>query len=163
MPLNNLMEIYILQLAEQLAAEEKYIKATAKVPAAVITDELRSAVSPAATEIENHVSRLSRAGKSCGLKKKAQLTALDKEMLHLLKTVLKGPQSMLKDARTLDALRSLYLLKVARYDALWQMAVAVGQTEYAPLLEQSAKDNQNTVAYLNQIAQNIVYPAALKA
>jgi len=159
---STLTEIYKSLLAEQLAAEKKYQKSFSKIPASAQTDELKSAVSPDATDIESHISRLSRAMESVKQKSQTQIPALDETLLENLKQCLGKGSSLVKDTGILNILLAIFNLKVARYESLHRMATAIEQPEYALLLEQCSKDNQNTFAYLNQIAQNIIYPEMQK-
>jgi len=157
-----LTEIYKGMLAEQLAAEKKYQKLFSKMPASVQTDELKSAIAPNATDIESHISRLSRAMESVKQKSQTQVPAIDETMLESLKQSVGKGSSLVKDTGILHTLLAIFNLKVARYESLQRMATAIDQAEYALLLEQCGKDNQNTAAYLNQIAQNIIYPEMQK-
>ncbi|MET1054157.1 MAG: DUF892 family protein [Pedobacter sp.] len=155
----NLTETFKTMLSEQLAAEKKYFKILDKLTKAVYTDELQLAISPGETDIESHISRLSRA--MAAVKQKAQVasSAIDEELLNTLKTAAAGKTtSLAKDLTLLEIFKLIYTLKVCRYDSLYRMAAVLGHEEYAMLLEQCSKDNQNTYAYLNQISQNVVYP-----
>jgi len=157
-----LIEIYKGMLAEQLAAEKKYQKSFTKISTSAQTDELKSAIAPDATDIENHISRLSRAMESVKQKSQPQVSAIDETLLESLKQSMGKGISLVKDTGILHTLLGIFNFKVARYESLHRMATAIGQTEYALLLEQCSKDNQNTLAYLNQIAQNIIYPEMQK-
>jgi len=50
--------------------------------------------------------------------------------------------------------------KIASYSVLQPIAVELGLEQASMLLEQCLRDEKNTAAYLNQIAQNITNPAA---
>lgn len=160
--INNLTEVFKTCLSEQLAAEKKYIKALEKLPKVLLTDELKSAISPQATDIENHISRLSRALDAVKQKPQSAISSIDEELLNLLKAPAGKAASLLKDIQLLHTLKLVFTVKVSRYESLYQMAVALGHEEYALLLEQCSKDNQNTFAYLNQVAQNVIYPEVQK-
>jgi len=157
-----LTEIYKSLVAEQLAAEKKYQKSFSKIQASAQTDELKSAIAPDATDIENHISRLSRAMESVKQKAQTQISAIDETLLESLKQSSGKGSSLAKDAGILQILFAVFSIKVARYESLHRMASAIEQPEYALLLEQCGKDNQNTLSYLNQIAQNIIYPEMQK-
>jgi len=159
----NLNEVFKTCLSEQLAAEKKYMKALEKLPKVLLTDELKSAISPQATDIDSHLSRLTRAMEAVKQKPQAVISSVDEELLNTLKTVAGKGASLLKDVQILHVLKLIFILKVSRYESLNQMAAALGHEEYAMLLEQCSKDNQNTFAYLNQVVQNVIYPEAQKA
>ncbi|CAM3959368.1 Ferritin-like metal-binding protein YciE [Pedobacter westerhofensis] len=160
--INNLTEVFKTCLSEQLAAEKKYIKALEKLPKVLLTDELKSAISPQATDIESHISRLSRALEAVKQKPQAAISSIDEELLNMLKAATGKGTSLMKDIQMMQTLKLIFTVKVSRYESLYQMAAALGHEEYAPLLEQCSKDNQNTFAYLNQVAQNVIYPELQK-
>lgn len=154
----NLTENFKTMLSEQLAAEKKYSKFFEKLPKSIYTDEMRLAISPAETDIESHISRLTRAMASLKQKPQAASSGIDEEMLQNLKATAGKGTSLGKDMELLEILKLIYTTKVSRYDSLYRIAAALGQEEYAMLLEQCSRDNQNTYAYLNQISQNVIYP-----
>ena len=157
----NLAEVFKFMLAEQLAAEKKYQKFFDKLPKLIYTDEMRLAISPGETDIESHISRLSRAMETLQQKTTSNLADPDQKFLESLKTVSAGKTvSLYKDIQLLEIFKALYNFKVSRYDSLYRMAAVLGHEEYAMLLEQCSKDNQNTYAYLNQVSQNVIYPEA---
>jgi ferritin-like metal-binding protein YciE len=153
-----LTDVFKTMLAEQLAAEKKYHKFFDKLPKLIHTDEIRLAISPGETDIESHMSRLTRTLQSVKHKASSTLPVFEDELLKTLKSAAGKSASLLKDLQLLEILKTVYNLKVSRYDSLYRMAAALGLEEYAILLEQCSKDNQNTYAYLNQISQNVIYP-----
>ena len=158
----DLNQFYKTMLAEQLAAEKKYMKLFNQLTRLIHTDEIRLAISPAETDIESHISRLSRAMKAAKHKVAAPLSGIDSELLKTLKASAGKGSSLLKDVEMIGTLKLIYSAKVSRYDSLYRMATVLLHEEYAGLLEQCSKDNQNTYAYLNQIAQNVLYPELSK-
>jgi ferritin-like metal-binding protein YciE len=154
---SELTGIFKQMLADQLAAENKYLKVADKMAKNIFTDELKSAVSPTATDIESHISRLTRTMEAVQQKKQSKPGVIDVQLLELLKeSAGKGP-SVEKDVRILHIFKLLFSTKVSRYDSLFRMAAALEFPEHALLLEQCSKDNQNTYAYLNQVEQNVIY------
>jgi len=162
--IKNISELFKLILAEQLTAEKKYLKIFQKLSKSIVTDELKSAISPDATAIQDHLSRLSRALATVKHKQQAKLSPVDEELLNGINTTItvNRGQSLLKDIHLLHALKMIFNIKVARYDSLYLMAAALGEEEHSIVLEQCSKDNRNTSSYLDQIAQNIIYPSAAK-
>jgi ferritin-like metal-binding protein YciE len=154
----SLTEVFKQTLAQQLAAEKKYLKSFQKMSSAIMTHELKSAISADETDIDTHISRLSRAMETVKQKPVTKITVIDEQLLEMAKPLSSKEQSILKDIQILQALQLIFNVKVARYESLYQMAAALDQPEYASLLEQCSKDNQNTFAYLSQIAQNVIYP-----
>ena len=153
----DLTEIFKQMLADQYAAEKKSAKLVAAMAKKVTTAELRSAVSAEATDVESHISRLSRALSAVKQKPTSQLAAIDEEILKLLKAAGAKGATIKKDVQLLHLFKLLFNSKVARYESLYRMATALDFPEHALLLEQCSKDNQNTFAYLNQVEQNVIY------
>jgi ferritin-like metal-binding protein YciE len=154
----SLTDVFKTMLAEQLAAEKKYQKLFDKLPKLIHTDEIRLAISPGETDIESHISRLTRTMQAMKYKTAPALPGLEEELQKTLKSAAGKGASLLKDLQMLEVLKPIYILKVARYDSLYRMSATLELEEYALLLEQCSKDNQNTYAYLNQISQNVIYP-----
>lgn len=157
-----LKEVYLQTLSEVYAAEKKYMKCFQQMAEAAYTDELRSAISPEGTELENHLSRLSQIMEAMNLKTSRITASLDDELLVLGKEVcgFQKQQSVLKDIQILQTATQLVQIRIAAYESLYLMAMALKMDNASVLLEQCFKDYKNTVAYMSQIAQNIIYPAA---
>ncbi|TDO23928.1 DUF892 family protein [Pedobacter duraquae] len=160
-----LNEVYLQTLSEVYAAEKKYMKCFQQMAEAAFTDELRSAINPEGTDLENHLSRLTQIMETANLKTSRITSALDDELLVMGKEIcgFQKQQSVLKDIQILQVATQLVQIRIAAYEALYQMATALKIEKAAVLLEQCFKDYKNTVAYLSQIAQNIIYPAAERA
>ncbi|SEB09966.1 DUF892 family protein [Pedobacter hartonius] len=157
-----LPDIFKNSLAEQLAAEKKYLKVLEKISGSLMTDEFKSAISPSETDIESHISRLSGSMAALKQKSAAKPSVIDDELLSMLKAHSGKGQSILNDILILHIIKLIFSIKVSRYESLHRMASALGYQEYAMLLEQCSKDDQNTIAYLNQIEQNVMYPEVKK-
>jgi len=157
-----LPDIFKNALAEQLAAEKKYLKMLERISGSLMTDEFKSAISPSETDIESHISRLSGAMATVKQKSAAKPSVIDEELLGMLKTHSGKSKSIVNDIRVLHTIKVIFSIKVSRYESLYRMAAALGHEEHSMLLEQCSKDDQNTIAYLNQIEQNVMYPEVQK-
>ncbi|TDQ08210.1 DUF892 family protein [Pedobacter metabolipauper] len=161
----SLTEVFNKLLAERFAAEKKYIKSFTEMSDAVLTDELHKALSPEQTDQENHLSRLSLILESQKLKAGRITAVIDDELLKMSTEVcgFMKQKSIMKDIQILHCVQVIEQIKITNYDALYQIALELKLEQAAELLEQTLKDNKNTQAYLSQIAQNIIYPAANKS
>ncbi|RZM30006.1 MAG: DUF892 family protein [Pedobacter sp.] len=157
-----LKEVFVQTLSEVYAAEKKYMKCFQQMAEAAYTDELRSGINPEGTELENHFSRLSQVMEIMSLKPSRITSSLDDELLVLGKEVsgFQKQKSVLKDIQILQGANQLMQIRIVAYESLYLMAAALKIEKGASLFEQCYKDYKNTVAYLSQIAQNIIYPAA---
>lgn len=155
-----LTEIYYQRLNDLLIAEKKYLKCFQKLAAASFTDELRSGLSPASTDQEQHIDRLQQCKVLAKLKGTGSLPVLDELLLGQANEALKATtkHTLSRDIEILHCSQTILNVKIAVYQALQRMAAALGQDHAALLLEQCVKDHQNSSGYLTQISHNIIYP-----
>ncbi|MGY4384735.1 ferritin-like metal-binding protein YciE [Pedobacter sp. UYP24] len=161
----NLLEVISNTVSELYATEKKYLKTFEQLADASHTDELRAALSPAGTEIENHISRLSQIMDLLKLKPSRISAEIGEELMKMAKEVsgFKKQQSVIKDIQLLQCAKMIILVKIGVYESLHFIASTRKMEAAALLLEQTLSDNKNTAAYLCQIEQNILYPQAAKA
>jgi len=158
----NLSEVFNHSLIEMFASEKKYIKAFEAMSQTAFTSELTTALSPESISAEDHLSRLQMIMDFQHLKTNRITSTLDDELLKQAKEVagFTKQKSIFKDLQLLHTGRIILEMKAGNFEVLHLMALELKLTQPASLLEQSAKDLQNAVAYLKQISQNIIYPAA---
>ncbi|MBC7567336.1 MAG: DUF892 family protein [Pedobacter sp.] len=158
----NLSEVFNLSLVEMFAAEKKYIKAFEAMGQTAFTPELATALSPDTNNTESHISRLQLIMESQQLKTFRITSTLDDELLKKTKEVVgfAKQKSILKDLQLLHTGKTILEMKAGSYEVLYLLATELKLGQPASLLEQSYKDLQNSIAYLKQISQNIIYPAA---
>jgi ferritin-like metal-binding protein YciE len=158
----NLSEVFNHYLVEMYAAEKKYIKSFEAMAQTTLTPELGTALSPESINSESHLSRLQLIMESQRLKTIRVTSPLDDELLRTTKEVagFNKQRSILKDIQLLHTGKTILQMKAGNYEVLYLLALELKLTQQASLLEQSYKDLQNAVAYLKQISQNIIYPAA---
>lgn len=127
-----------------------------------LTPELGTALSPESFNGESHVSRLQLIIDFQKLKTIRITSTLDDELLKRMKEVagFSKQKSILKDVQLLHTGKTILEMKAGNYEILYLLALELKLTQPASLLEQSFKDLQNAIAYLKQISQNIIYPAA---
>lgn len=159
----DLQGLYLRQLNELLAAESKYEKAFKKLALMAGTEELKSALVSASTEIQQQIDRINQCLDL--LKKNAtpDINGMDQYLLDTVKQI-KGASkpSILKDINILRYTQHIFLAKVIAYQNLRLMADTLKQDQAQLLLGQCANENQNNYAYLLQISGNIIYPQHLK-
>lgn len=155
-----LTNIYTKRLNELLTAEKKYFKCFLKLSAAAFTEELRRGLSPALTDQEQHIERLQQCRALINVKGTAPLPELDELLVVQANKARKAytKDTLSRDIEILHCSQTILNVKIAAYQSLQQMAVALQQDHAALLLEQCFKDHQNSSGYLAQISQNIIYP-----
>lgn len=161
-PALNLSTIFHNSLADLYLAEKKYLKCFEQMVKASSTNELRRALSPAGTEIENHISRVQLVMKIVKIKPSKLVSKIDQELLNLAKEATRSfkEDSLSRDIQILKCAKTINLVRAGYYESIYLMASAQNLEPVIPLMEQCFKDNHNTAGYLSQIEQNIIYPAA---
>jgi ferritin-like metal-binding protein YciE len=160
----NLEELFRSQITELHATEKKLIKGFESLYASSQTDELKSASSPERSEQLTHVSRLAMILQSLKLKASRASDTVSEALLQQLPEVTgyKKQKDVFKDIQILHCLKTIYSIKIARYSSLQLIAENIDKKPMTTLLAQSLEDSRNNFAYLIQIEQNIIYPAAAK-
>ena len=139
--------------------EKQLIKQVIKLSKAGLTAELRKALSPTETEGAVHGERLQQIIKLRKLKAGRSTNGLATEYLAIAKAAVgrKGKPSIEKDLAILNAGKQMMHYRIACYQSLHIAAETLGLELPALLLEQCLREDQNTDAYLNQVAQNVLY------
>ncbi|MES2454821.1 MAG: DUF892 family protein [Bacteroidota bacterium] len=160
----NLEELFRSQITELHATEKKLLKSFESLSAATQTDELRSALSAERSAQADHVSRLALVLQSLKMKATRDSDTISEELLKQVSEVTgyKKQQDLFKDVQILHCLKAVYSIKIARYSSLQLIAANLEMKHPAILLAQSLEESKNNFAYLIQIEQNIIYPAAIK-
>lgn len=163
-PPHNLSEIFNTQVIELHATEKKYLKVFEQLSNAAQTPELRAALSSEKSGQEDHVSRLLLVIDSLKLKHSRVSNSINEELLKLANEVAgyQKQQSIYKDIQILQLAKLIFSAKSCAYSSLQLIAENRGQNIAADIMAQSLADIRNNLAYLLQIEQNIVYPAAAK-
>ncbi|SDL40551.1 DUF892 family protein [Pedobacter antarcticus] len=159
----NLSAVYSQRLAALMDREKKYLKCFRDMSAAAFTDELKTALSPSSTEMDQHIERLKQCMTRQKIKGANTNDILTDTLLKLCADLIK-PKKKSSRARDIDILeygQLIFQLKVSAYQSLHLMALTLQQDEDAILLEQCSKDNQNSNSYLLQISGNIIYPESM--
>ena len=156
----DLYELYIQQLSQLLDTEKKISKSFAKLSLKADTEELRSALSTAAKDSEQHIDRISqclklnqaKASKGANEWNEFLLTAIGKA------TKASPKPSIHQDIEILRSCQYVFMANSVAFQNAHQISKLLEQEAAAMLMEQSAKDYQNNYAYLVQVAGNIIYP-----
>ncbi|MGN7205903.1 DUF892 family protein [Pedobacter sp. SAFR-022] len=159
-----LMEFFLTRLVDLYHAEKKFIKSFVALSIAAYTSELRTALNSPSTEAETHVNRLETIMKSLKVKPAKQecniVSALVEKARDLI--VKNEPGTAMRDAAIIYAAQHIEHYKIASYTVLHEVSKELKLEQASVLLEQCLKEENDTAAYLSQIASNIINPAAAK-
>jgi ferritin-like metal-binding protein YciE len=162
MKLDNLRKLYIEELRDIYSAENQLLKALPKMAKGAASIELKQAFENHLEETEGHVERLeeifedldeSPKGKTCQAMK-----GLVEEGSEILEE--EGEESVL-DAGIIAAAQKVEHYEIASYGTVRTFAELLGQKEAVKLLQQTLDEEGAADEKLNDLAEDIVNPAAL--
>lgn len=158
----NLSEIFHTTVTELCAAEKKYLKVYEQLARAAMTPEISAALSPERTDLEQHASRLTLILEQEKLKASRIINPVHEQLIEMSKdkSGFVKQKSLMKDIQILHWAKLITKVKINDYESLHSAALVLKLDKAEILLEQCAKDEANTYAYLLQIGRNIIYPAA---
>ncbi|TSD63946.1 ferritin-like domain-containing protein [Inquilinus sp. KBS0705] len=150
-----LNELFIDELKDIYWAEKHLAKALPKMAKAATSDELRTAIENHQAETENHVTRLESAFASIDEKAVAvkceAMAGLIKEGEEIISETEKG--TLTRDAGIISAAQKIEHYEIASYGTLRVLALTLGYTEAADLLEATLNEEKTTDGLLTQIAE----------
>lgn len=151
-----LNELFLDELKDIYWAEKHLAKALPKMAKAATSDELRTAIQNHQAETENHITRLEDAFKSIDEKAVAvkceAMAGLLKEGDEIVEETEKG--SLTRDAGIISAAQKIEHYEIASYGTLRTLAMTLGYTEAADLLEATLKEEKTCDETLTQIAES---------
>jgi ferritin-like metal-binding protein YciE len=162
MKLDNLRKLYIEELRDLYSAENQLLKALPKMAKGAASTDLKQAFENHLEETEGHVERLeeifeeldeSPKGKTCQAMK-----GLVEEGSEILEE--EGEESVL-DAGIIAAAQKVEHYEIASYGTVRTFAELLGQKEAVKLLQQTLDEEGAADEKLNDLAEDIVNPAAL--
>jgi ferritin-like metal-binding protein YciE len=157
-----LNELFIDELKDIYWAEKHLAKALVKMAKAATSDELREAIETHQGETENHITRLENVFDSIGEKAVAKkcpaMEGLIEEGQEIIKDTEDG--SMTRDAGLISAAQKVEHYEIASYGTLKTLAVTLGYTEAAEILDATLQEEKKTDSLLTQIAEGSINQGA---
>lgn len=157
-----LSKFFIDSLKDIYWAEKALVKALTEMQQAATTDELQEAFEDHALLTQKHVSRLERVFKMLGqpaeAKKCDAMQGLIEEGQKIIKETPEG--SMTRDAALIIAAQKVEHYEIASYGGLVQLALTLGETDVADILEQTLDEEEETDLNLTDIAESSINFAA---
>jgi ferritin-like metal-binding protein YciE len=150
-----LNELFLDELKDIYWAEKHLAKALPKLAKNATSDELRKAIETHLSETENHITRVESVFESIGEKAAAvkceAMEGLLKEADEIVSETEKG--TLTRDAGIISAAQKVEHYEIASYGTLRTLALTLGYTEAADLLEATLNEEKNCDSLLTQIAE----------
>jgi ferritin-like metal-binding protein YciE len=158
-----LRELFIESLQDMYYAEKAITKALPRMQEAATSSELAAAFETHLTQTEAQVTRLMQVFESIGEdaegKKCDAIEGLVKEAEGLIDDTDEGTST--RDVALIMAAQKVEHYEIASYGSLRQLAITLGFTEAANLLQETLDEEKQTDLLLTDIAENSVnYQAA---
>jgi ferritin-like metal-binding protein YciE len=155
---NQLGQFFEHQLKDIYYVEKQLLKALKEMQDATTTEELEDAFADHLRQTERHIKRLEKvfdmmgipaAGKQC-----KAIDGLIEEVREIIKETKKG--SMTRDAALIIAAQKVEHYEIATYGGLVQLAITIGKTNAADLLDKTLREEGDTDHILTQIAETYI-------
>jgi ferritin-like metal-binding protein YciE len=158
-----LQELFVESLQDIYYAEKAIMKALPRMQKAATSQQLISAFQDHLTMTENQISRLEQVFQSIGEevegKKCEAIEGLVKEAEGIISDTDEGTST--RDVGLILAAQKVEHYEIATYGGLRQLAITLGYSEAAQLLQQTLDEEKQTDLLLTDIAENnINYQAA---
>lgn len=150
-----LRQLFIDHIAYLELIEKTLTKRYKKLEKSAFTDELAKCLSPISTDQEAHLKRL-KLMRELLKGKPLSKPSFKHEENKLQKVTIDQDLLIIKEALGFQN------HKLAIYEFLHPISIALALTSVPEMIEQTITDNRNTNTWLRQIIQNIVGPALLK-
>jgi ferritin-like metal-binding protein YciE len=151
----SLLTVFATQLANVTNMEKQISKLYLKLEQLAFAPELAKALSPVSTDSEQHLQRLALVKLSF---KPQKLESGNKGIEIAPIKFSKKASSGFQDLHIVNNVLSLQNLKLAHYEFLHPLAMALELENEAALIEQTITDNRNTNTWLRQLIQNVIVP-----
>jgi len=143
-------------------AEQSLVGALQKMSESATTEALKDAFEDHMFLTQKHVRRLEKVfkmlGKEAEAKKCEAMAGLIKESEQIVEETEDG--SMTRDAGLIIAAQKVEHYEIASYGSLVQVAITLGHTEVAELLDKTLNEEEETDSFLTEIAESDVNPMA---
>jgi ferritin-like metal-binding protein YciE len=163
MKLDTLRKLYIEELRDVYNAENQLLKALPKMAKGASSDELKQAFEDHLEQTQGHVERLEEIFEALDEKATGKTCKAMKGLVEEGSEILKedGEESVL-DAGIIAAAQKVEHYEIATYGTLRTWANLLGETEAAELLQETLDEEGATDKQLNELAEEIVNPEALR-
>ena len=153
-----LQKFFIDQLKDIYYAEELLLKTLPEMKKAATTEELEDAIENHIKQTERQVKRLEKVFQSIGKnpegKKCEAMEGLIKEGRSIIQETKEG--SMTRDAAMIIGMQKVEHYEIATYGGLVELAMTMGMTRAAELLDRTLQEEEETDRLLTDIAESSI-------
>jgi ferritin-like metal-binding protein YciE len=153
-----LQKFFVDQLKDIYYAEKELINGLTEMKNASSTEELEDAFDTHLKQTERHIKRLEKVfqliGKNPEGKKCEAMDGLLKEGKNIISETEDG--TLTRDAALIIAAQKIEHYEIASYGGLAQLAITMGMTRAADLLEKTLTEEEETDLLLTDIAESYI-------
>lgn len=164
MKLNTLADLLLHELKDLYSAETQLTKALPKMAKAATNPDLRAGFEEHLEQTRNHVARLDAIGEKLGARltghKCQAMEGLIKEGAELIG---EDADESVRDAGLIGAAQRVEHYEMAGYGTARTLAMQLGHSEIADLLEETLEEEKDTDAKLTELAESAVNLEAAEA
>lgn len=162
MRIETMEDLFLEQIEDLYDAEQRLVKALAKMADASTSRELRTAFDEHLQQTRGHVTRLEQIFADIGKKAKGKTCEAMKGMIEEAEDIIDDvKQSPLRDAGLISAANRVEHYEIAGYGTTRTMARTLGFNRAVDLMEQTLQEEKKADAKLTQIAEQMVNQEAL--
>ena len=150
-----LEKFFIDQLKDIYYAEQHLLKALPEMQKAATTEELGDAFKHHTEQTERHVQRLEKVFKIIGKEAEAKKCEAIEGLIKEAKTIISETKedTMTRDAALIIASQKVEHYEIASYGGLVQLAITMGLSRAADLLDKTLREEEDTDHKLTEIAE----------
>jgi ferritin-like metal-binding protein YciE len=153
-----LQKFFVDQLKDIYYAEKELMKGIAEMKSASSTEELEDAFDNHLKQTERHIKRLEKVfqliGKNPEGKRCEAMDGLLKEGRTIISETQEGTAT--RDAALIIAAQKIEHYEIASYGGLAQLAITMGMSRAADLLEKTLQEEEDTDLLLTDIAESYI-------
>lgn len=153
-----LQKFFVDMLKDIYYAEKELLKGLAEMKQASSTEELEDAFEVHSKQTERHIQRLEKVfqliGKTAEGKKCEAIEGLLREARSIISETKEG--TLTRDAALIIASQKIEHYEIASYGGMVQLAVTMGMTRAADLLDKTLREEEDTDRHLTYIAETYI-------
>ncbi|HEX7846471.1 MAG TPA: ferritin-like domain-containing protein, partial [Chitinophagaceae bacterium] len=146
------------QLKDIYYAEQQLLKALDEMKAASTTEELEDAFDDHRKQTERHVKRLEKIFDMLGMKAEGKKCEAMDGLIKEAKTIINETKAntMTRDAALIIAAQKVEHYEIASYGGLVQLALTMGKSKAAELLDKTLSEEEEADRLLTDIAESYI-------
>ena len=153
-----LQKFFSDQLKDMYYAEQELLKTLNELKSAATTEELEEAIEEHAQQTKRHVKRLEKIFNMIGLRPEGKRCEAMDGLIKECKTIIRETEenSMTRDAALIIAAQKIEHYEIASYGGLVALALTMGLSRAADILDKTLAEEMDTDQVLTDIAENYI-------